>query len=358
MKKLNTLIIIFLITSACKQAATENKTSNSPTDNNTDVFNAFKLNGSINFTIKPNSLINTNTANFTFNYVKPSNGGSNASSFKCAMDSNALAACTSPITINSILEGALTFNVKAYSSSGSVIATNSYSFSVDLTAPSIPTLTPSVIGSYLNSNALNVSMSSSDNLSTSVTYSCALESGTFANCQNPSSLSSLADGLHTFKAKAIDGAGNNSAQSSLSFTVDSIAPVVAFTTTPAASSTSTSANFVFNITENGSGLNSVQCFLDNVQLANCSAGSTNSLVNLVVANHVLKVTAIDKAANSSSQSFNFAVTSSSTTTTGGGSTASTKTGTRTNVTPTSYPGYTYTYPAARPYISLKNLKVL
>ena len=52
------------------------------------------------------------------------------------------------------------------------------------------------------------------------TFTCRLDAAAFAACVSPKVYSGVADGLHTFAVKAIDPAGNTSAETSYAWTVD------------------------------------------------------------------------------------------------------------------------------------------
>jgi hypothetical protein len=92
---------------------------------------------------------------------------------------------------------------------------------------------------------------------------------------------------------------------------DTVPPVISVSSTPASSTTSTSASFVFAVTDNSSGVASVKCSLDNVAFSSCV--SPVNLSNLVVGNHNFRIQATDVAGNVSpiySYSWNITFTTS------------------------------------------------
>lgn len=300
--KLFKYLSIVLIISACKQS---NSTSNSmtPSDTTTDQFNSYRLKSSVTLTTKPLAITNINNAVFGFNYTTSS--PTNKINYRCALDSSTFVACTSPITYSNLKDGSHTFNVMALNSNNIGQAASSYSFTVDTVAPAAPLLTPSVLGSIINVNSLNISMNSNEGSSVN-SLTCSIDGSAFSSCQNPLPLSALIDGNHIIKVKAYDLAGNVSSESSYSVLVDTIAPALSFSAVPAASSTSTTASISFSASDTGAGVQSILCALDSATYTNCTSPIT--LSGLVVANHVFKVKVIDKASNSKEISTSFAVT--------------------------------------------------
>ncbi len=61
---------------------------------------------------------------------------------------------------------------------------------------------------------------------------CSLDGGAWAPCTSPVSRTGLGDGTHSVSVRATDAAGNTSAVDSTSWTVDTVAPVVAITEAP------------------------------------------------------------------------------------------------------------------------------
>jgi len=108
----------------------------------------------------PDSLINTDSATFTFS-------ASETSTFQCKMDSGAYASCASPKNYTSLAEGAHTFYVKATdSATNEDLSPASYAFAVDTQIPTISDLSP-------NNTTLSVTTTSTNlTLKTSETTTC------------------------------------------------------------------------------------------------------------------------------------------------------------------------------------------
>jgi hypothetical protein len=120
------------------------------------------------------------------------------------------------------------------------------------------------------------------------------QSGEPIECLSPFGLANLAVGSHTFEVRAIDDAGNaDPTPASHTWTVlDSTEPDTAFTSSPAASTTETSAMFTFSSNELGS---TFECSLDSAVFAVCTSPAT--LTGLTVDSHTFEVRAVDPSGN-------------------------------------------------------------
>jgi hypothetical protein len=105
---------------------------------------------------------------------------------------------------------------------------------VDATPPD--TTIDSGPSEYVKSTSASFSFSSSEADST---FKCRLDGSIFATCTSPQSYSSLSQGSHTFRVKAIDKASNVDASPvSRSWFVDTIVPTGTISINGGASSTS------------------------------------------------------------------------------------------------------------------------
>ena len=137
-----------------------------------------------------------------------------------------------------------------------------------------------------------------DGSSDVVSYLCRLDGSAFAACTSPQSYSGLAQGLHTFGVKAVDAAGNVSAEATRTFLVDTVPPnQPTLTQTPPSSTSSQSATFAWTSTDPppGSGIAGYLCKLDDGHWHFCSSPKTYN--NLSFGSHTFKVVAIDWAGN-------------------------------------------------------------
>lgn len=100
---------------------------------------------------------------------------------------------------------------------------------VDKTAPPAPTLTSSP-PALTNSTTWNFTYSSTDAASGTASYDCRIDSGAWSiGCGTNYNTGVLAGGAHTFDVRAIDTAGNTSALTTYSWTIDAVLPVCTVT---------------------------------------------------------------------------------------------------------------------------------
>jgi uncharacterized protein (DUF1800 family) len=122
-------------------------------------------------------------------------------------------------------------------------------------------------------------------------YQCSQDGTTFSACTSPKAYT-LSDGTKSFYVKASDAAGNVSAAARLDLVIDTVAPVIAITSTQ--STTNLSGNITFTITENGSGINKIQCSLDSSAFASCTSPYAYTVA---AGSHNFQVQANDLAGN-------------------------------------------------------------
>ena len=126
------------------------------------------------------------------------------------------------------------------------------------------------------------------------TFYCALDGATFAPCASHHSAAGLSDGGHSFRVKAVDLAGNESATPSVSWTIDTTAPLTAISSvTPAGSLvSSTSMSLSFSSPESNA---TFVCSLDGAAATACT--SPHSYSGLAQGAHSFIVRARDTLGN-------------------------------------------------------------
>jgi Tol biopolymer transport system component len=158
-------------------------------------------------TTPPNSTITSGPPLFTkdntptFGFTSSEAG----STFGCRLDAAAtFTSCASPKTFPALADGAHAFRVRATDSSSNTDPTPATrSFTVD-THPPNTTITSGPSGT-IKTRAASFGFSSSESSSR---FQCKLDTAAYAACASPKSYSGLPDGAHTFRARAIDRAGN------------------------------------------------------------------------------------------------------------------------------------------------------
>src|SRR5205823_11609459 len=108
----------------------------------------------------------------------------------------------------------------------------------------------------------------------------------FAPCTSPASYSALGDGTHTFRLRAHDGLGNESAAAA-SWTVDATPPTVTIAGAPHSPTSATGAALTLSASEAAS----FRCRLDGAAFAACTSPVTYT--GLSDGAHTFRVEATD-----------------------------------------------------------------
>src|SRR4051812_24876687 len=173
----------------------------------------------------PSSATTTTTANFSF--VSNESG----STFNCKVDAGRWSRCKPPRAYTGLALGSHQFAVRARDLAGNVDPTPAtWSWSVNAEQPPVEEEAPPVeetpppveeippadttppettisSGPGATTTAITASFSFSASEAGS-TFQCKLDSGSWAGCSSPKSLSGLAVGTHAFSVRATDAAGN------------------------------------------------------------------------------------------------------------------------------------------------------
>jgi hypothetical protein len=232
------------------------------------------------------------TATFSFTDTKA------GVSFQCSLDGAAFASCTSPKAYT-VAKGSHSFRVRAVSGS-TTSSTVEFSWLVDPT-PATPSIT-----SRPGDPAPQTSASFSFTDSTpGVSFQCALDGGAYASCASPKSYSSLAQGPHTFRVKAVAGAYSSN-PASYSWVVDTVPPPAPWILAqPSNPSRSSDASFLFIDAELDA---SYLCRLDGGAWDPCLVAKSYS--RLSQGSHTFAVKARDAAGNvGSASSFTWTIDS-------------------------------------------------
>ncbi len=143
-----------------------------------------------------------------------------SASFQCSLDGSAFAACASPRALAALGEGAHIFTVRAIDAAGNADASPATrSFTVDTAAPD------TTISSGPDGPSGTSTPSFTFTASEAGTFECRVDSGAFAACTSPLTLSAQAEGPHSFEVRAMDAAGNaDPTPATRAFTVSIIGP--------------------------------------------------------------------------------------------------------------------------------------
>ncbi|MGH2975647.1 MAG: glycosyl hydrolase [Solirubrobacterales bacterium] len=156
------------------------------------------------------ALINNPTPHFSF--VSNEAG----STFQCRMGSNPFKACSSPLTVDPLADGAHTFYVRAIDAPGNVSVPRARSFTVDTTPPAVPTITSTNPASPANNNSPKVLGNAAAGTTVKIfkVAGCtgtAVAKASAGQFKSPGITVAVPDNSTTsLRAKATDAAGNTS----------------------------------------------------------------------------------------------------------------------------------------------------
>ncbi|MDZ4675892.1 MAG: hypothetical protein SGI74_00140 [Oligoflexia bacterium] len=217
---------------------------------------------------------------------------SESGSALCSLDGNFAQDCTSGSTnYLGLSDGNHAIQITALDSAGNASAPMNYAFIVDTTVPvvQITMVNPSEL--LTNQSAVTISFSSLD---TSAQFQCQLDNGSYANCSSPHSYLALSDGNHNFNVRAVDTAGNISANpANYSWTIDTVAPVTQITAVTPTEDSTTSDTITFTLSSNEAG--TFECQLDGSGFSPCISPVTYN--GLAATSHTFQARARDQAGN-------------------------------------------------------------
>jgi hypothetical protein len=244
-------------------------------------------------TVPPNTSITSSPSSLS-NTPNPSFGLSatqSGSTFECSLDGGAFGSCPNPATYSGLSDGAHTFQARAVDPAGNLDPSpSSHAWTIDATPPGT-TIGPSAPASLTTATGATFDFSSSEPGST---FQCSLDGAAFTSCSSPKSYSALADGSHTFQARAIDTATNTDpSPASYTWTIDTTAPGTSIGPTVPPANTS-SANATFDLGSNEAG-STFECRLDGAPFGSCTTPASYS--GLGDGTHTFDLRATDPAGN-------------------------------------------------------------
>ena len=205
-------------------------------------------------------------------------------SFQCSLDGAAFCACTSPSTTAALADGSHTFAVAAVNTFGNISAATTYSWTVDTTLPPVPTFTGTPPA---NDTSTSASFSFGDD-ETGVTFECQLDAGSFSTCTSPAAYSGLAGGSHTLAVRARDAAGNASAPTSYTWSLQAPRPAApSINTKPSDPSNNAQPSLGFSDSDSTV---SFQCSVDDAAYSACTSPFTTAA--LADGSHTFAVEAV------------------------------------------------------------------
>ncbi|MBJ7348157.1 MAG: hypothetical protein JHC87_06265, partial [Thermoleophilaceae bacterium] len=233
----------------------------------------------VSLTVPANaSMTGDNTPQITFSVTEANPGTS-----ECSVDSGGWSTCTSGSSLSALADGSHTLQVRHNDAAGNVGSSSTNTFTVDTVLPVVSLTVPANGLKTSDTTPLITFSVTETNLGTT---QCSVDSGGWSACTSGSSLSTLADGVHTLQVRHTDTAGNIGNSSVSTFTVDTTTPTISLTTPANGSSTGDDTPLVtFSLTEANPGTS--ECNVDSGGWSTCTSGS--SLAALADGSHTLQV---------------------------------------------------------------------
>ena len=145
----------------------------------------------------------------------------------CSLDGAPAIACTSPVNLTGLADGAHRLSIYAIDSLGNVGSAVEADFGVDASAPNVTAiLAPTA---PVTSKSVSIPFTLDDPTATAW---CSIDGAAATPCTSPVQSPNLADGTHTIAIYAVDPAGNVGPISSASFDIQASAPTVTITAPP------------------------------------------------------------------------------------------------------------------------------
>ncbi len=244
--------------------------------------------GTVTIDVAPQTQIDSGATangspNQSFTFSSPVSGAS----FECSLDGDPFSSCSSPQDYTNLSEGQHTFEVRAVFGGRTDPTPASETFSVDQTDPET-TIDQGPSG-LTKDNTPTFEFSSNEAGST---FECSVDTEAFASCSSPYTSAQLTDGPHTFRVRAIDGAGNvDESPAESSFTVDATAPETTIDQDPGPLTNDSTPTFEFSSSEANS---TFECRVDTADFTPCSSPTSPSLSD---GQHTFEVRATDEAGN-------------------------------------------------------------
>lgn len=249
----------------------------------------------IQFVSKPAPL----TKNTRGDFVLSVNDNTGVDRIECQINNGGFAACPLTPSYPNLADGVRKFDARAVDRAGNTSDAITYSWTIDTSKPVLAiTSAPT---RWTNVRAASIVLSVTDTNAApglpAATIECRIDGSTYTACVSPVAYSALANGNHTFMARATDAAGNVSDEVSHLWGVDIDPPIVNVGKQPLSVIYVTDpADIAFVVTDSGSGIASVSCGLDGVMAA-CATETQKLYNNLATGAHVFKIVATDYASN-------------------------------------------------------------
>jgi arylsulfatase A-like enzyme len=154
--------------------------------------------------------LNPSGADVTFAFT-----AEEGATLSCSLDGSDPATCTSPISYTGLAAGDHTFSVFATDLSGNVGPAATYAWTVASAFVNPPTITQKPTNPTTSSSATFSFTGGPE----AVGFRCSLDGAAFTDCTSPKTYTGLLKGAHTFKVRAVDANGNESSDTTWTWTI-------------------------------------------------------------------------------------------------------------------------------------------
>lgn len=214
----------------------------------------------VTIAVGPEVLSNRTTANFHIECSEP------GCRLQCRLDGNPVPGCAPDQPLFNLGEGPHSVEVWAEDPAGNVGPSVRHDWVVDTTGPTVSVVQRPQSATASPQASIALGCSEED-----CTYECSLDGEPFASCESQTALAALTHGPHEFRVRAIDAALNTGASTTVSWSVDLVAPESGITLKPPALTNAVEALFNFSCYEAGC---TTECRLDNGNYAPCTSPKT------------------------------------------------------------------------------------
>ena len=211
---------------------------------------------------------------------------------RCQFDNDPVFTCQSPLDITNLSIGEHTIQVFAIDELDNTSAPISYTWETRVAPPVVAIV--HAPEAETNSTEASIGFVAQSDV-TIAGYECSVDNAAFSSCVSPLNLTNLVDGNHTVSVRATDEFGQLSNTATHNWFIDSTAPVLVFTEVPDPVIDVPDALVKFMVTENGSGIASIECQFDGQDFEECQ--SPYEAADMSEGPHSFTVRATDRLGN-------------------------------------------------------------
>lgn len=252
----------------------------------------------LELTEQPSAINGSNSAKFSFSAIDFLSPATEII-YQCSLDQGTYKSCTSPFQVSGLVSGNHNFKLRAIDKASNISLEKNVTWKIDNSAPNIIiSQKPTAI---TNLKTASFVFSGSQNGQTLNQFQCSVDGKSTVACTSPYSLSNLSEGSHKLVLSVLSSTNTPSSPLTYSWIVDTVTPVKPNLVTMTPSITTTKeANFSFTSSDTGSSIAGYECALDTEVFKTCLSPQT--LTNLSLGVHSMKVRALDTALNKSIES--------------------------------------------------------